>query len=130
LILELVLVLTCSVEWIQILGGSISGMLFDTCGRPAPSEAIVTLEYLPFNCLEILRQTSMGDLVPSNDHLLELPVPVEVFVEIETGQRNWPNRISEQLPKVARALGRVGCGIWRAITEVELDAENKPVEIM
>jgi hypothetical protein len=88
------------------------------------------LEYLPFTCETLLTLNAIGDLAPTNKHLMTLRVPVEVFVEIETGQRNWDNRANEQLPKVAHALGRVGCNVWRVIAEVELDADNKPVEIM
>lgn len=94
------------------------------------NEAIATLEYLPFTCNAVCKLNAVDDIVPTGNHLLRLRVPVEVFVEIETGQGNWSNRINEQLPKVAHALGRVGCSIWRVVAEVELDAENKPVEIM
>src|ERR1700730_7471315 len=86
------------------------------------TEAIETLEYLPFTCETLLTLNAIGDLAPTNKHLMTLRVPVEVFVEIETGQRNWDNRANEQLPKVAHALGRVGCNVWRVIAEGGVEA--------
>src|SRR5262249_40826408 len=61
---------------------------------------------------------------------LTLSVPVELFYEIESEQGDWPNRIAVQYPEIAHALEVVGCKIFRILAKVELDAENKPVEML
>jgi hypothetical protein len=81
-------------------------------------DTISTLEHLPFSCDDVLAVDQMGDIVPTGDHVLALRVPVEVFVEIESERGSWPNRVAEQIPQVAHALGRVGCTIGRVVAEI------------
>lgn len=96
----------------------------------AQTEVVNTLEYLPFTCDRMEYQNHFDDIIPTGDHLLTIKVPVEIFVEIEKEEKNWPNRKAEHFPIIAHALGRVGCRVWRILAEVELDAENKPLELL
>jgi hypothetical protein len=96
----------------------------------ASPETMSTLEHLPFSCVEIYAPDRFGDPEPTGDHLLTLRIPVEVFVQIEREHGSWPNRIAEQIPQIAYALGKVGCKTVRVVAEVELDAENESLEII
>jgi hypothetical protein len=96
----------------------------------ASADTLTTLEHLPFSCDEAQESNFSGDVFDTGQHLLTLRVPVEVFLEIEKERGNWSRRIADEIPQVAHALGRVGCNVWRILAEVELDAENKPVEII
>jgi hypothetical protein len=61
--------------------------------------------------------------------LLVLRVPVQVFVEIENERGAWNNRIGQGIPQLVHALNRVGCNIKGVVAEIELDAEDKPIEL-
>ncbi len=89
-----------------------------------------TLEYLPFSLEGILVQDNFEGSYLTDDQLLMLRVPVEVFVEIERERGNWPNRVAQGIPEIVHALNQVGCHIKGVVAEIELDAENKPVEII
>jgi len=91
---------------------------------------ISTLEHLPFLLEEIIEEDQFEGPFPTGEHLLMLRVPVEVFFEIEHQGGNWPNRIAQCIPDVVHALNTIGCNIVNVIAEIELDAENKPVEII
>jgi len=96
----------------------------------APPEIISTLEHLPFSCEWILHSDDFEGPFQTENQLLKLRVPVEVFVEIEYERGKWNNRISEGIPEVVRALNRIGCKIVGVVAEVELDAEDKPIEFL
>jgi hypothetical protein len=96
----------------------------------APAITFSTLEELPFSCDVVMAVGHMDDIDRTGDHLLSLRIPVEVFVEIERESGSWPNRIAEHIPNVAYALGRIGCTVSHVVAEIELDAENRPVEIL
>lgn len=96
----------------------------------ASSGTISTLEHLPFSLEVILQQETFEGWIATDDHLLMLRVPVEIFVEIERERGSWPNRVAQCIPEVVHALNQVGCQIMGVIAEIELDAENKPVEII
>jgi len=93
-------------------------------------QAIATLEELPFSCEEIWLEDQFEGPFPSGDQILFLRVPVEVFVEIERESGNWNQRIAQGIPEVIHALNRMGCKIIGAVAEIELDAENQPIEIL
>jgi hypothetical protein len=98
--------------------------------RSASAATLSTLESLPYSCCAAMARSVSDDLIKTNQHLLTLRVPVEVFVEIESEHGNWSNRIAVQFPEIAHALGRVGCNIWKIIAEVELDAENTSLDLI
>ena len=91
---------------------------------------ISTLEHLPFSCEGILVTDDFNGTFPTDDQLLMLRVPVEVFVEIENERGSWNQRTAQDIPLVVHALNRVGCNIKGVVAEIELDAENKPIDMI
>jgi hypothetical protein len=91
---------------------------------------ISTLEHLPFSCEWKEQYDEYEGPFRTDQQLLILRVPVEVFVEIEQERGSWNQRIAEGVPGVVHALNRVGCNIKGVIAEIELDAENKPIEMI
>lgn len=96
----------------------------------ASPNTISTLEQLPFSCEWILTEFDYRQLGTTGEQLLVLRVPVEVFVEIEHERGSWPNRIGQSIPESVHALNQVGCNIKAVVAEIELDAENKAIEML
>jgi hypothetical protein len=96
----------------------------------AATEAVSMLEHLPFACEWIWGQDRYEGDYQTENQVLMLRVPVEVFVEIDTEGEGWAYRIATCLPQIVHALNRVGCKIKAVVAEIELDAENKPIEML
>ena len=88
------------------------------------------LEQLPFSCEWMAFYDEIEGHYRNGNQVLMLRVPVEVFVEIELERGNWDQRIAQGFPEIVHALNRVGCNIKAVIAEIELDAENQPIEML
>jgi hypothetical protein len=97
--------------------------------RGAKPDILSTLD-LPFSCEWIFYIGDFGETSDTQEQVLVLRVPVEVFVEIEREAGNWDHRIAQSIPEAVHALNRVGCNIKYVVAEIELDADNKPIEIL
>jgi abortive infection Abi-like protein len=91
---------------------------------------ISTLENLPFSCEWMGYVDEYEGPTRTDKQVLMLRVPVEVFVEIEHERGAWNYRIAQGIPELVHALNRVGCKILGVVAEIELDAENKPIEML
>jgi hypothetical protein len=97
------------------------------CGATPGALSILDL---PFSCNAIIFISDFGDSADTEEQVLILRIPVEVFVEIEHEVGNWNHRMAQGIPEAVHALNRVGCNIKYVVAEIELDAENKPIEIL
>src|SRR5713101_5058316 len=97
------------------------------CGATPGALSILDL---PFSCNSIIYISDFGDSSDTEEQVLILRIPVEVFVEIEHEVGNWNHRIAQGIPEAVHALNRVGCNIKYVVAEIELDAENNPIEIL
>jgi hypothetical protein len=96
----------------------------------ASPDTISTLEHLPFACEWIMHLDEFEGYFQTDAQVLMLRVPVEVFVAIENEREAWSYRIAQCIPQLVHALNRVGCKIKAVVAEIELDAENKPIEML
>ena len=96
----------------------------------ATQGTISALELLPFSCEWMMHFDEFEGPFRVGGQVLILRVPVEVFVEIEQQRGNWDHVIEQSVPDIAHALNRVGCEIKGVIAQIELDAENKPIEVL
>src|SRR5712692_1103372 len=65
---------------------------------------ISTLEHLPFSCERMCHVDEFEGAFRTDEQVLFLRVPVEVFVEIENERGAWNNRIAQGIPEVVHAL--------------------------
>jgi hypothetical protein len=91
---------------------------------------IAMLEEVPFSWEVIWHESNFGEMNRTEMELLLLRVPVEVFVEIEREVGHWNQRIAQGIPEMVHALNMVGCNIVGVGAQIELDAENNPVELL
>ncbi|MGB7285035.1 MAG: abortive infection family protein [Candidatus Acidiferrum sp.] len=106
-----------------------NGLRYLRASNAAPGTMLM-LQELPFSCEWAVFHDEFEGYTRSDSQVLVLRVPVEVFVEIELERGNWDQRIAQGIPEAVHGLNRVGCNIKWAVAEIELDAENRPIEIL